>query len=134
MSWPNSLNPLRRLAPLSPWARYVALIAHLALIVGLLAFSRSDLGRGFALLLFLPLWGLVRGAPRTHAWASMMLAFYCAMLLSNGYAEPPQRGLMFGLAAVAALEFSALVLYVRLRAREQLAVRAATPGSAAGDH
>lgn len=107
---------------LSLWARCGALAAHLALIIGLLAVSRSTLGQAFALLLFLPLRGLLRGEPRTYGWASMLLTFYCAALLSNAYSEPVRRALMLALAALAAFEFCALVLYVRFRAREQQAI------------
>lgn len=107
--------------PLSFWAHALALTLHVGLIIGLTAASRSPLGLLFALLLFLPLPGLLRGLPRTHAWASMMLAFYCAGLLSNVYDEPARRGIMLLLAVMAALEFAALVLYVRFGARERQA-------------
>lgn len=108
--------------PLSPYLRAVALAAHLSLIIGLLYFSRSTLGLVLALLLFLPLPGLLRGDERTHAGASMLIAFYCGGLLSNGYVEAGIRAESFALAAAAAIEFAALVLYVRFRARERLAV------------
>ena len=102
------------MTPLSLYARITALAMHLALIWG----SQSSLGLIGAFGLFLPLPGLLRGRERTHAWASMLLSFYCAALLSNAYTEPVHRGFSITLATLAAVEFSALVLYVRLRARE----------------
>lgn len=104
--------------PLSLYARVTALVMHLALIVALIWGSQSSLGLIGAFGLFLPLPGLLRGRERTHAWASMLLSFYCAALLSNAYTEPVHRGFSITLATLAAVEFSALVLYVRLRARE----------------
>ncbi|HSW11723.1 MAG TPA: DUF2069 domain-containing protein [Solimonas sp.] len=107
--------------PLSRWPHAIAVAAHLTLIAGLLWSSRSTLGMMLALLLFLPLPGLLRGNARTHAWVSMLIAFYCAGLLSNAYSSAAGRGLSFGLAAVAAIEFCAVMMYVRFDARERRA-------------
>ncbi len=71
--------------PLSLYARLTALVMHLALIVALIWGSQSSLGLIGAFGLFLPLPGLLRGRERTHAWASMLLVGYCALLLANGY-------------------------------------------------
>lgn len=105
--------------PLSPALRAVALATHLALIIGLLAFSRGKLGALFAMLLLLPLPGLLKGSERTHAGLSMLIAFYCAALLSNAYSGTALRGANLVLAGIAAVEFAALVLFVRFRARER---------------
>lgn len=109
-------------APPSRFLHALALATHLGLIALLIAWSRSTLGLAVALLLFAPLPGLVRGRPYTFAWASMLISVYCAMLLAEGYARPEARGWAFGLAGLAALEFVALILFVRLRARELRAV------------
>ena len=109
--------------PLSVYLRALALAAHLALIVVLPILVPTRLGLTSALLLCLPLWGLVRGSLYTGKWASMLLVFYCALLLAGGYADPAQRRLLFGLATLAAVDFSALVLYVRFASREALAQR-----------
>lgn len=98
----------------------LTLACHLALIIGLLWIG-GRLALLFGLLLFLPLPGLLRGRERTHAWLSMLIAFYCAALASNAYSSSTGHTLWFVLATLAALEFAAAVLYVRFRARERLA-------------
>lgn len=103
---------------LSTYMRIMALAAHLALIVLLIVTSVSKLGLFAALLLFAPLPGLLRGSRYVHAWASMLLVFYCALLLANGYAQPQTRLLMFTLAGLAAIDFTGLVMYVRFGTRE----------------
>lgn len=115
------MNPLPFAArrPPSAYMRALALAAHLALIVLLIVALRSSLGVLAALLLFAPLPGMLRGRRYTHGWASMLLVAYCAVLLANGYAEPQNKGLMFGLAALAAADFVGMVLYVRFHAREE---------------
>ncbi len=105
--------------PLSVYMRLLALAAHLALIVVLLIISaESKLGLFAALLLFAPLPGMLRGSRYVHAWASMLVVIYCAVLLANGYARPQTQTLMFVLASLAAADFIGLVLYVRFSARE----------------
>src|SRR3546814_6141985 len=79
-----------------------------------------------ALLLFVPLPGLLRGSRYVHAWASMMLVVYCALLLANGYAQPRTQLLMFVLAGLAAIDFTGLVMYVRFGSREAQARQAAS--------
>ena len=111
-------------------ARNVALLAHALLIVGL----TWKVGLSVGLVLLLPLLaalpGLWRGQPYTYAWASMLLVFYCAGLLTEAYMRPSQAMHFRLLAIVAALEFVSLVLFVRLRAAE-VRVAAAAARSAA---
>ncbi|MFT4047913.1 MAG: DUF2069 domain-containing protein [Solimonas sp.] len=121
MSVPDANLPSRAPRPLSRWMHALTVAAHLALIVLLPIGAPSRLGVASALLLFAPLPGLLRGRPYTYKWASMLLVFYCALLLSGGYADPAQRGTLFGLAALSAADFIGMVLFVRLRAREALA-------------
>lgn len=108
---------------LSDWMRVLALLAHAALILGLVLGSGSRLAWLAALPLLLPIPGLLRGRRYTYGWASMMLTGYCAVLLSNAYSQPDARGLMFTLATFAAIEFSALVLFARFSAREAAALQ-----------
>lgn len=104
----------------------LAAACHLALIAALLHFGDGRLALLFGVLLFLPLPGLLRGRERTHAWNSMMISFYCAAFASNAYSSAADaRTLWFVLATLAALEFAASVLYVRFRARENVAAGAA---------
>jgi uncharacterized membrane protein len=97
--------------PLSAYLRIVVLMCHGVLIVGLPLAARLA-GVLFALPLLAPAPGLWRGRPYTYAWASMLVVFYVAGLLVVG------RPLTLALACVAALEFCALVLYVRARSVE----------------
>lgn len=110
---------------LSVYMRVMALVAHLALIVLLIVTSASKLGLFAGLLLFAPLPGMLRGSRYVHAWASMLLTVYCALLLANGYAQPQMRTWMFLLAGLAAIDFTGLVMYVRFGTREAQARQAA---------
>ena len=69
-----------------------------------------------SLVLALP--GLVRGRLRTYGWASMLVAFYAALWLANAYGAGSERPVALMIATVAALDFSAIVLFARLRRRE----------------
>ncbi|HET8882118.1 MAG TPA: DUF2069 domain-containing protein [Solimonas sp.] len=111
---------------LSVYMRVMALVAHLALIVLLIVTSASKLGLFAGLLLFAPLPGMLRGSRYVHAWASMLLTVYCALLLANGYAQPQMRAWMFLLAGLAAIDFTGLVMYVRFGTREAQARQAAS--------
>jgi uncharacterized membrane protein len=91
---------------------------HALLICGLVAWSSTLMGLAFAALLLVPLPGLIRGHVYTYRWACMVVTFYCAALLADGYARPPERLWSFGLAAIAAFDFVSQVLFVRLRQRE----------------
>ncbi|HEY0917197.1 MAG TPA: DUF2069 domain-containing protein [Solimonas sp.] len=98
----------------------LAVACHLALITGLLYFGDGRLALLFGLLLLLPLPGLLRGNARTHAWSSMMISFYCAAFASNAYSSAGDaRTLWFVFATLAALEFTANMLFVRFLARER---------------
>lgn len=112
---------------LSRWMRGLALVAHGALMLGLLVASGSRLAWLAAALLLLPLPGLWRGARYTYAWMSMLLVGYCAILLSNAYADSGARPLMFTLASLAAIEFAGVVLYVRFSDREKAWQRQQVP-------
>lgn len=103
--------------PLSQYAKGIGLAAHLLLMLALVAQS-STLAWLAALLLVPPLPGLVRGRLYTYQWASMLVVFYCAMWLAEGWFDRGARSLAFAIAALAAVDFVSLVLFVRWRKRE----------------
>ncbi len=111
--------------PLSLYAKGVALAAQFVLM-GWLAIQQSSLAWLGALLLALPIPGLLRERIYTYQWASMLVAFYSALWLAEGYARPDQRLESFGIAAVAAVDFVSLVMFVRWRQRERPAPAAAS--------
>lgn len=110
-------------------ARRVVLAAHGLLILGVALRHPSALSVVIAALLLLPLPGLIRSRGYTYAWASMLVAFYVAGYLADGYARPDTRLSAFLLASIAALDYVALMMFVRFTARERAA--AADPESAA---
>ena len=85
------------------------------LLVAALPLVAGPVGVLIALPLLLPLPGLWRGRPYTHAWAAMLVVFYVGALLAEGWARP-ERAPWFALAGLATLEVIALMLYVRFRA------------------
>lgn len=105
--------------PLSPWLGRAALAAHLLLTALLLWRGFQSGGAWLAIPLLLPVAGLIRRRPYTAAWASMLLVFYVGGLLAEGYASPQHRTALFGLSALATVEFCCLVLFVRFGARER---------------
>lgn len=75
-------------------------------------------GLAFVLLL-LPLPGLVAGHLRTYGWASMLMAFYSAFWLAEWVMPGGRQPMVLLMAAVTALDFTAIVLYARLARRER---------------
>ncbi len=108
--------------PLSHWMRLLASGTHLALLVLVTLDGEFGTGSLLALPLVLPLPGILRGRRYTYSWACMMLAFYAAGYLSAGYADPLHKWKSFSIASVAAVDFVALVLFVRFLARERIAM------------
>lgn len=98
-------------------ARIAALLLH-ALIVIALPVSGGVLGALAAVPLLAPVRGLWRGRPYTYAWASLLVVFYAGAFLMEAYTHHARSGAALGLAALAAAEFCALLLFVRLRAVE----------------
>ncbi len=105
--------------PLSHWAWIGALLCQFLLAGGLWLWAGPLPG----LLLILPLAaavpGLLRRSAYTAGWATLLLVFYIAGLLSEAYSIPARREVAIALGTVAALEFVSLVLFVRLLARER---------------
>lgn len=95
-------------------AQTVALAAHVALVAGLLL--RGLLGVLAALPLLAALPGLWRGRTYTAGWGSLLLTFYAGFLLAELYGGSAHRGLSLALAAFAAIDFCALMLFIRFTA------------------
>lgn len=114
----------------------LALAAHLGLLLAVALRNPSALSVLLAAILLFPLPGLWRGRTYTAAWASMLVAFYVAGYLADGYARTEGRAVSFLIASIAALDYLSLMMFVRFRAREAAAQRAATaaaePSSADG--
>lgn len=119
------------MTPLSRYAQITTVVTHLTLAVGLLLWTETLAGQLLVVPLLFPLPGLLRGRDYTYAWFSLMLSFYCAGLLAEGVARPELKLVSFALAGVSAIEFAALNLYVRLRARERQASAAQKAASGA---
>lgn len=98
----------------------LALVSHFALILIVALRTPSALSFLLALILMLPLPGLLNGKSYTYAWASMLVAFYVAGYLAAGYARPDTRLWSFIAASVAALDYVSLMMFVRFRARERV--------------
>ncbi|HVT34286.1 MAG TPA: DUF2069 domain-containing protein [Nevskiaceae bacterium] len=107
------------------------LALHGLLIVAIVVGSGFGTGALLALPLAAPLPGLWRGDIRTHAWSSMLLSFYAGGFLSSAYANTAHKWQSVGTAAIAALEFVSLLMYVRLKAREDRLARMAASAAAA---
>ncbi len=108
---------------LSAWARGAALLLHLALIIGLVAWCGWLPGLLLSLPLLAPLPGLLRHSTYTAGWATMLVVFYVAGLMAEGVAIPARHGIGTALSVVAALDFVCLVLFVRFSARERAAAQ-----------
>lgn len=90
---------------------------HLALITGLILSGGSMLSLLGALILFAPLPGMLRADGTTYRWATLLLSFYVAFLLAEGYARPLEQTAWFALAALAAADFMGLIACSRFTSR-----------------
>ncbi|MBI3171533.1 MAG: DUF2069 domain-containing protein [Hydrocarboniphaga effusa] len=103
---------------MSTWACRVVLIAHATLLIGLpVAAGRP--GVLLAVPLLFPLPGLWRGTSYTYAWCSLLLSFYLGGLLMEAVTGGSWYATV--LASAAAIEFCALLLYVRFKSLERRA-------------
>ena len=103
-----------------------AIVFHVALIVAVAVREHTWLGLLLAAVLALPLPGLLRARTYTAAWASMLVGFYVAGYLAAGYARPDEKTGAFLLASVAALDYLALMMFVRITGRMRAALAAGT--------
>lgn len=112
-----------RAASTWPWA--LALALHCVLANGLWVWVGLWPGLALVLPLATALPGLLRRHRYTAGWLTLLLCFYIAGLMSEGFSQPARKLVALSLSAVATLEFVSLVLFVRLAAREQAAAGAA---------
>lgn len=80
--------------------RYLALCSHVGLIGWMIIWyfflpMTADYSVGFIILIYivpllLPLPGIIKGLPYTHAWASFIVLFYFLHSITVIYAEPTQ--------------------------------------------
>lgn len=94
------------------------LLALFALVAGRGSRAHWVLAVLAVLPLLAPLPGLLRQRAYTAGWASMLVSFYCALLLAEAYMLPTQKGALLALSAVAALDFVALMLYAKAQKRD----------------
>lgn len=123
----------RRAASTAPWA--VALAMHGTLAGALWIWAGLWLGLMLILPLLAALPGLLRRHRYTAGWLTLLLVFYIAGLMSEGFSQPARKSVALALSAIATVEFVSLVLFVRLASREQAAAAAAPAartGSSAG--
>lgn len=71
--------------------------------------------------LLLPLHGLLRGRPYTHAWASFLALIYFTHGTVEAWAAPAERGLALTEVALSVLFFGAAMMYARCAGRAQRA-------------
>lgn len=109
---------------LSRWAYRLTVASHLALIAVIALRSGWDVPIILVLPLLFPLPGLLRGRDYTFAWATMLLVFYVGGYLAAGHANPADKWACFGVAALAALEFVSLSIYVKARSKERAFLQA----------
>ena len=129
---PSTVEPAMK--HLSRYALVAALALHVALIAALLYWSGWRVGALLSLPLLATLPGLLRARTYTAGWASMLLVFYIALLLSEGVAMPLRKPFAQALSVIAVLDFVSLVLFVRLSARERAALASQTESSAGAAH
>lgn len=95
--------------------RVVSLACHALLLAGL-PLAAGVTGGLLALPLLAPVRGLWLGRAYTYAWCSMLIVFYTGAFLMEASFQPARRPLALLFALVAAVEFCALVLFVRVDA------------------
>jgi len=113
----------------------VALVAQLALVVGLMSWCGWIAGVLLCLPLLLPLRGLLRRQPRSAVWSAYLMILYVAALLAEADALRQRHAVGVALASFALLAFVSLILFVRWSARDRalqtaIAARKATSGDA----
>lgn len=107
--------------PLSVYAQAATVGLHTALISVLILAADGVLGLIFALLLLPALPGLVRGREYTYGWACMQVTVYASFLIAEPYADRRADVQDLLIAGLAALDFSAMLLFARWRKRERAA-------------
>lgn len=103
-------------------ARVLTLALHAMLmavvVLWLFTTASSGVGRSLAVLATLPLWlplrGLLRGARRTYAWATLCVIPYFVIGLTEAIANPRERAWAGACLMLALALFTGLIAYLRL--------------------
>ncbi|WP_100657252.1 DUF2069 domain-containing protein [Alteromonas flava] len=108
--------------------RFLALTCHLALLAWVVlwhfglrteqAFSTVFILLIYVLPLVLPLYGVIKGKPYTHAWANFIVMFYLIHGLTIMYAEPQEWLYALIELIFATGMFIGCAVYARKRGRE----------------
>ena len=104
--------------PLSRYAHSAVLLCHVVLVIGLWLWATPLTGFLLVLPLLIAVPGLIRGRRYTAGWMTLLISGYIAALMSEAQAVPSRHDLALVFSVIAALEFAALVLFVRWSARE----------------
>ena len=97
----NDQNEDMKMIPMSPKVRiyrYMALVGHLGLLIWLsiwylMLSDAKDYSIAFVSLVYLlplvlPLYGVIKGKPYTHAWSCFIVLWYFLHAITTMYAEP----------------------------------------------
>lgn len=108
--------------------RFIALISHILLIVWMIIWyfgigSSAEYSTLFVFLLYilpllLPLPGLIKAKPYTHAWCSFILLLYFLHAITVLYAEPSQVVYAAIELTLACIAFVGCSLFARIRGQE----------------
>lgn len=108
--------------------RYLALVSHIALLLWVTlwqlvfreepSYSLTFIFLLYILPLLLPLPGIVRGKPYTHAWANFIVMIYLIHGLTIMYAEPTERWYALVELVLATTMFIGCSVYARKKGRE----------------
>lgn len=116
------------LAPRTQRARWLALSGILSLLVWIILWQLTwsphphlpplAVTIGWILPLLLPLPGIIKGKPYTHAWANFVLMLYFLHALTILYVDNGERGLAAVELLLTFCAFLGNTLYARLRGKE----------------
>ncbi|MEW9796981.1 DUF2069 domain-containing protein [Alteromonas sp. CYL-A6] len=108
--------------------RFLALFSHLALLLWIVIwhfvlvehtqYSSLFIFLVYLLPLLLPLPGIIKGKPYTHAWANFIVLFYVVHALTVVYAVSPERTYALVELVLASAMFTGCAVYARKRGRE----------------
>lgn len=107
--------------------RYISLTGYAALLLLLIiwhGFAFPDASRPWTVLgmilvpILLPLPGIIRGKPYTHAWSSYIILMYFIHGCVEAYANPAQRNFALLEIILTTYLFIGVIFYTRYRSRE----------------
>ncbi|RCS72814.1 DUF2069 domain-containing protein [Vibrio casei] len=114
--------------PSLPRTRYLALTSYLMLLTWVVIWHafispHKDINfigitLGWSIPLLLPLLGILKGKPYTHAWANFILMFYFLHSLTILYIDEGERWLGAVELVLTSLSFVANILYARDKGKE----------------